>query len=139
MNILLDQGVPSSRIGIGVPAFGRAVANAALCSGGLFQQLTNDSLAPGDPFTDPPQPPPCESRPPNFTCSGSFDYNYIVDKMLSPDQPPDGTIVRYSREDYSNNQLIVYRVILYIRLKYKYILLVDKNNGRWFQTHCRQK
>jgi GH18 family chitinase len=84
---LQDIKIPLSKVGIGIPAYGRALANIDAGNNpsqpGLFSPITSTTVIPKgdldradcdnnitDPFT-------------TNTCNGMFSYNFIVDKMES--------------------------------------------------------
>lgn len=76
---LQQQGIPNNMIVIGVPAYGRALEGVPNVNHGLYQPFAQ--IAKGD--LDPAncvQQLPLQAN----ACSGAFQYNYIVNKMLNP-------------------------------------------------------
>jgi GH18 family chitinase len=82
-----SAGVPNSKIGIGIPAYGRSLANIDKGSAeaeGLFQPITNAALVPGGDLDsagcDETITHADNTKP---VCTGTFTYGYITSKMLS--------------------------------------------------------
>ncbi|MBX9706055.1 MAG: hypothetical protein K5Q00_07340 [Gammaproteobacteria bacterium] len=79
---LLNQSVPATKVGVGIPAYGRALSNIQPnANGGLFQTLTANTLIPAGDL----DPAGCSQTVPlsSTSCSGSFSYSYIIENMLS--------------------------------------------------------
>lgn len=79
VSALYQQGVPYKEIVIGIPSYSRAIAGVSEGNtGGLFQAIGNTALVPAGNF----DAAGCVETIANPTCSGTFAYKYIVDKML---------------------------------------------------------
>lgn len=78
VKMLETQGVPAAKISIGIPAYGRALANINSANNGLFQVITNQSIVPAGDLDSAG----CSMNLPNNTCSGTFTYSYILKNML---------------------------------------------------------
>ena len=79
----LEQYIPASMINIGLPAYGRAaISQVSNTNQGLFQNYsstTGSIVLPGDLDSTN-----CTSQlGSSNTCSGTFDYNYIIQRMLN--------------------------------------------------------
>ena len=77
VNTLIGQGVPSGKVVIGVPAYGRALTGVNEANHGLYQSYANGLIPRGDLDA-----PACTQTVYGGTCSGSFQYKYIIGKML---------------------------------------------------------
>ena len=81
LTALLDAGVPVSQISLGIPAYGRALANISEGqNAGLFSPITALSIiVPGDLDAKG-----CGTSVPidSASCSGSFTYHHIVKHLL---------------------------------------------------------
>ena len=77
----LKAGVAPSQITVTIPAYGRALAGISNANGGLFSPISNIATIPrGDLDTAN-----CRTRISPLklnSCSGSFQYKYILSKML---------------------------------------------------------
>ncbi len=85
LDAMLNANVPASKVGIGVPAYGRALSSLPSSSTDasyLFSQLDQNEVIPaGDQDVSG-----CDSKIVNWAntnaCQGMFSYNYIVKNML---------------------------------------------------------
>lgn len=83
VNALQQAGVPNNKIVVGIPTYGRALANVSPGDDntGLFQPITSNVIVPqGDMDNDR-----CSQTLPLApnACSGAFSYQYIVGQMLN--------------------------------------------------------
>lgn len=96
---LLNEGVPASKITVGIPAYARALSgiSAGNDGTGLFQSIRSDALVPRGDLDDPA----CSTTLPvnSSTCSGGFSYQYVVNHMLASG---------FQKTDWSNNAGHVY-------------------------------
>lgn len=77
-----DLGLNAEKIGVGIPAYGRALAGIDATNDGLFQPVTDKTTIPrGD--LDSKSCVTAITPLTKKSCSGSFQYKYIVDKMLT--------------------------------------------------------
>jgi len=137
--------IPFSKLGIGIPAYGRALANIDEGTNpnhpGLFSPITNLTVIPKgdlDPgncdniITDPYTP---------NSCNGMFSYNYIVSNMLNKG------FTSYNPTNNDNN--VINGTIAYAKqwivpsFDYKLTLIIvganeqikiDNNSGSEFDT-----
>lgn len=77
----LKAGVPASQLNVGIPAYGRALAGINPDNGGLFNPISNIATIPRgdlDTINCRTRITPLKSN----SCSGSFQYKFIINKML---------------------------------------------------------
>ena len=74
----IQAGAKPSQLSVGVPAYGRALANIPDTNDGLFQSMANAKNVPKGNLDEPS----CIDDITHATCSGSFEYSYIVNNML---------------------------------------------------------
>lgn len=93
----LNAGVLPEQLIVGIPAYGRALTGISSDNGGLFNPISSITTVPrGD--LDLAQ---CRTKLPPFkanNCTGTFQYKYIVSKMLGQ-----GLI----ETDYKENDVII--------------------------------
>ncbi len=87
VNAIEKTGVPLSKVALGVPTYGRALANIDSTNDGLYQKITAESkILPGN--LDPQD---CKQnllltkeqiKKGDIQCSGEFSYRFIVESLL---------------------------------------------------------
>lgn len=78
----LSAGVKASQLSVGIPAYGRALTGISSDNGGLFNVIPNTATIPRGDLDAAACSTAIYPLGPN-SCSGSFQYKYIVDKMLN--------------------------------------------------------
>ena len=79
VNALHTMGIPYGDMTLGVPAYSRAIANIPEAGHhGLFQKIPANAIVPRGTYDSPS----CIQNVAQATCSGSFSYKYIINKML---------------------------------------------------------
>ena len=76
---LLDNGIPSDKIVVGIPVYGRALEGVPNVNYGLYQSFNKIPKGDLDP-KDCSQTIPLAAN----GCSGSYQYKYIIGNMLNP-------------------------------------------------------
>lgn len=106
-------GISLDKISIGIPAYGRALANIPKNSdkgdtGGLFSLISDKAIIPqGD--LDEPTCNQAITPLTNASCSGSFSYAYILQHMLqNPDKPADHFVQKEWSEGNISNGTTAY-------------------------------
>ena len=80
---LEKTGVPARKITIGFPAYGRALANIPNKNKGLFQIIPSTTHIPkGNLTTKKTCNPNISSHLTYRSCSGTFQYKYIINHLL---------------------------------------------------------
>jgi len=96
---LLNEGVPASKITVGIPAYARALTGISPGDDGtgLFQNIPSDASVPRGDLDDPS----CSTSLPvsSNSCSGGFSYQYLVNHMLTSG---------FKATDWMNNASQVY-------------------------------
>ena len=108
VDVVKSLGIPSDKILIGIPAYGRALANISKTSdkgdtGGLYSIIPDNAIIPKGDLDEPT----CSQAITPLTgtsCSGSFSYAYILQHMLqNPDKPSDHFVqTEWKEGDISN-------------------------------------
>jgi GH18 family chitinase len=83
-----DAGVSLSKVALGIPTYGRALANISSANSGLYQKITAESkILPGnlDPQDCKQNLVLTEKQTKNgdVQCSGEFSYRFIVESLLN--------------------------------------------------------
>lgn len=76
---LINNGVPSNKIIVGIPAYGRALEGASNVNYGLYQPFSKIPKGDLDP-KDCSQVLPLAAN----GCAGSYQYKYIIGNMINP-------------------------------------------------------